>query len=383
MLESDPRFAVLQADALKVLESPDRLPIPDFRVGEVYNTWQDAEHVRGIVRRTSLSDYLTAQPHWQTVIDYDALAKKDNQKWVQKGLNCLYPDDSLCLVALSAGGEDAETLREFDLRTGKFVDGGFVLPKSKQSASWVDKDTMLVARDWGAGTMTKSGYPLRDEALEARATSRPGEGSLSWRRDRRLCRAATLHDDDGHQVTVAFRAVNFFETEISLLNADGARRIALPGKFSLDALFKNRLIVTLNEDWTPNGLTTKFVQGSVVSLDLDAVKKDPRHLKPTIVFAPTATEFAQGVNTTKNHLLLTTLENVQGRAYVYSLGAGGEWTRNKLDVPDNQTVDHRHHQQLRRPVFVSLTGFLTPRRCCLAMPRRTSLNDGKDAAGAV
>src|SRR5271170_6826679 len=90
VLESDPRFAGLQADALKVLESPDRLPIPAFREGEIYNTWQDAEHIRGILRRTSLNDYLTPQPHWETVIDYDALAKQDNEKWVQKGLNCLY-----------------------------------------------------------------------------------------------------------------------------------------------------------------------------------------------------------------------------------------------------------------------------------------------------
>ena len=76
------------------------------------------------------------------------------------GLNCLYPGNGLCLVSLSAGGEDAETLREFDLKTGKFVEHGFVLPHSKQNVGWLDKDTLLVARDWGAGTMTKSGYPF-------------------------------------------------------------------------------------------------------------------------------------------------------------------------------------------------------------------------------
>ena len=50
------------------------------------------------------------------------------------------------------------TYREFDLSTGAFVANGFMLPKSKQDASWVDKDTLLVARDWGAGTTTQSGY---------------------------------------------------------------------------------------------------------------------------------------------------------------------------------------------------------------------------------
>jgi prolyl oligopeptidase len=132
VFESDPRYADLQAAALKVLESPDRLPIPSLNGEQVYNTWQDADHVRGILRRTSLADYLNTQPHWLTVLDYDAPAKQDNQKWVEKGRSCLYPGNELCLVSLSAGGEDAITLREFNLQTGKFVEGGFQLPRSKQ-----------------------------------------------------------------------------------------------------------------------------------------------------------------------------------------------------------------------------------------------------------
>ena len=79
---------------------------------------------------------------------------------MQKGRICLYPGDELCLVALSAGGEDADTLREFNLKTGKFVAGGFVLPRSKQVVAWLDQDTLLVSRDWGAGAMTTSGYPF-------------------------------------------------------------------------------------------------------------------------------------------------------------------------------------------------------------------------------
>ena len=52
------------------------------------------------------------------------------------------------------------TVREFDLGTGQFVAGGFELPLSKQDATWIDANTLLVARDWGAGTMTASGYPF-------------------------------------------------------------------------------------------------------------------------------------------------------------------------------------------------------------------------------
>ena len=82
------------------------------------------------------------------------------------GVNCPPPDYRRCLVGLSDGGEDADTLREFDLKTGSFVDGGFVLPRSKQSVDWLDADTLILARDWGPGTMTASSYPFVVKTLK-------------------------------------------------------------------------------------------------------------------------------------------------------------------------------------------------------------------------
>jgi prolyl oligopeptidase len=360
ILENDPRYADLAATALKVLESKDRLPVPSLKGGSVYNTWQDAAHTIGILRRTSLSDYLTAQPHWQTVLDYDALAEQDKQKWVQKGLTCLYPGNELCLVSLSAGGEDADTLREFNLTTGKFVAGGFVLPRSKQNVEWKDKDTLLVARDWGPGSMTKSGYPFivklwkRGQKLEtATEIYRGSENDVE-------AAAVTLNDSEGHQATIFMHSLDFFENEVSLLTPQGAKRIAVPRKADVQQLLGGQLIVTLNEDWTPAGSNTKFVQGSVISLSLAEVEKDPVHLKPSIVFAPTATEFVQAVTGTKDYLLVTTLENVQGRAYIYARDAKGVWTRKKLDVPDNRTVGIVSAGVTDNRFFLGLTGFLTP-----------------------
>jgi prolyl oligopeptidase len=377
VLQSDPRFASLDAMALKVLESPDRLPLPDFREGVIYNVWQDAQHVRGILRRTSLADYLTAQPQWQTVLDYDALAKEDNEKWVQKGLTCLYPGDRLCLVELSAGGEDAETMREFDLKAGKFVEGGFVLPRSKQDAAWVDKDTLLVARDWGAGTMTTSGYPFvvklwkRGEPLEqAKEVYRGADTDVE-------VDALSLHDGQGHHATIFDRSLNIFEHEISLWTPAGARKIALPAKVEIDGLLAGRLIVTIDEDWKPQGIDHTFAQGSVLAFDLKALEKDPERLKPTIVFAPTSQEFAQEVAVTKNHLLLTTLEHVQGRAYAYTVGSGGEWTRKRFDVPDNQTVDIVTTNRSDDQFFLRLTGFLTPSSLLLGDAAAGSLKEAK------
>jgi prolyl oligopeptidase len=376
VLESDPHFAGLAAMALKVLESPERLPDPQFHNGEIYNTWQDAQHVRGILRRTGLPDYLTPQPHWQTVLDYDALAKQDKENWVAKGLVCLYPGDGLCLVQLSAGGEDAVTMREFDLKAGKFVENGFLLPHSKQDVAWVDKDTLMASRDWGAGTMTASGYPFvvklwkRGEPLEkAREVYRGTNADVE-------VDVLSLHDAQGHHATIFDRALNFFDHEISLWTPAGARRIALPAKAEMNGLVAGRLIVTINEDWTPQGSAT-LQQGSVIALDLQALNDHPEHPKPTIVFAPTSQEFAQEVSVTRNQLVLTTLEHVQGRAYVYAVGSTGQWTRKKLDIPDNQTVDIVTTNKSDDQFFLGLTGILTPSSLLLGNGAAGSLKEAK------
>lgn len=361
ILEKDPRYSELEAKALAALESPQRLPTPDLNDKDVYNTWQDAQHQLGILRRTSIDDYLTSTPHWQTVLDYDALAKQDNQRWVQKGRSCLYPGNELCLIALSAGGEDASSMREFNLRTGKFVDSGFQVPRSKQSVEWVDKDTLLVARDWGPGTMTKSGYPF---VVKLWKRGQPLDQATEVYRGAQTDESGTggfiLHDALGHQVTVLRRGVTFFDTEFSMLEPQGVRRIALPVKADISGLLNGQLIVSLDQDWTPEAGERKFVQGSVLALNLADVKKDSVHLKPSIIFAPTSTEFVQGADVTRNHLLLTTLENAQGRAYVYTQDVGSGWERKKLDVPLNSSVKVASTNWSDDRFFLSLESFLTP-----------------------
>ncbi len=360
VLENDPHFAPLQADALKVLESPDRLPWPNFHGGSIYNFWQDAQHVRGIVRRTTLKDYLVADPKWETVLDYDALSKQDNQSWVAKSLDCLQPDDELCMVQLSAGGEDAVIEREMNLKTGKFVAGGFVLPRGKQNEAWMDKDTLLIARDWGPGTMSESGYPI---AVRLWKRGQPLESAKELFRGTTKdvdVGPASYDDGQGHRAVVIGRNTSFFEHEWNLVLPDGVHKLALPAKSELEGFLDNQLIFSLHEDWTPAGQTDSLKQGSIISLDLGAAAKDPTHLKPAVVFAPTAQEFEQQVATTRHHLLLTTLEHVQARAYVYTRAKNGQWTRSKLPVADNQTIFVAAASQQDDRFFLGETGFLNP-----------------------
>ena len=391
VLENDSHFATLDAEALKVLDSPDKLPFPGFHNGVIYNFWQDAEHVRGIVRRTTPKDYLTPDPKWETVLDYDALSKADKQSWVYKGLNCLHPEDELCLVSFSAGGEDAITLREFDLKTAKFVEGGFQLPRGKQRVAWEDKDTLLIARDWGPGTMSEAGYPIairewkRGEPLESAKEVFRGDVKDNGYGD-----GPTVYfDGQGNRAVILERNLTTFEQETYLLLPTGTKRLALPRKIDINGLLDGQLLVTLAEDWKPAGQAKSFAQGSVVSLNLAALTRDPEHLRPTVVFAPTAQEFEQQLAITKNHAILATLDHVQGRAYVYTRAHSGLWTRRRLPAPDNQTVEIEAASRTDDRFFISVDGFLTPTSLMLGDAADGSLAPAKsqkpqfDASGDV
>ncbi len=375
VLKADPRFAQLEAEAIKINENPQRLPFPAISGNDIYNNWQDAAHPRGILRRTTVADYMTAQPHWQTLIDFEALGKQDNQKWVSAGRSCLFPGEELCMIGLSAGGEDASTFREFNLKTGQFVAGGFELPRSKQFVAWIDKDTLLVARDWGAGTMTHSGYPFvvklwkRGQPWQQAAEVFRGKDSDV------AVQVLNLHDGDGHDATLIIRGIDFFNAETYILEGRQAKLTALPAKWGGADLLKGRLLISLNQDWKAGGKT--YAAGSVVAMDLASLMKDPMHSSPAVVFAPTATEFYQSMFATRNRLLITTLENVQGRAYAYSVSNDGKWTAKKLPMPDNRAVGLVTANWSDDRFFLSVTGFLTPSSLWLGDATAGALKEAK------
>jgi prolyl oligopeptidase len=360
VLEGDARFAGLQADALKIAQAADRIPAPQFLGGQVYNFWQDGEHVRGLWRRTTVSDYAATNPAWAPVLDLDALAKAEGANWVFKGADCEWRGERRCLLSLSDGGEDAVTVREFDVTDGAFVKDGLMLPKGKQRSAWADRDTLLVAREWSPGELTASGYPFIVKAVKRGqpladaqeifrgAASDGGYGVTP----------VTLHDGDGHQALLILRPLTTFEAETWLVTPTGPKRLALPLKSQLQDMVAGRLLITLAEDWTVDGKTLR--QGSLISLDLDAALADPEHLKPTLVLAPGPRESIESVAATKSAVFVVTNQNVKGRAFVYRPLASGGWRGEKLDLPDNSAIDVATTDAHSDRAYLGVTGFLTP-----------------------
>lgn len=360
VFQADPRFASYQATALKVEEDPNRLPIPDLRGKLVYNLWNDGKNPRGLLRRTTLAGFNAAHIPWQTVLDVDALGQRERTSWVLHALNCLYPGDVYCLVELSVGGEDASTLREFDLKACRFVPGGFVSPRSKQEVAWEDKDTLLVARDWGPGSMTASGYPFVVKEWKRGAPLASAKEVFRGEPSDVSAAGSVLRDAQGDRVTLFVRRTSFFETRYFVRTPGGLQELAIPHKAEPAAVLDGRLLISLDENWRPDAAGPAFSQGSLVSVRLDDAVRDPAHLHPHVVFAPSSDEFLDGYATTRSRLILVTLKHVLGRAYVYAPAGPDGWTRRPLDVPENSTINIVAADDSNESFFLKVEGFLSP-----------------------
>jgi prolyl oligopeptidase len=349
LLEGDPRFAALNADALKILEATDRIPMPNQIGGQITNFWQDANHVHGLWRATTPADYLSAAPQWRTLLDLDALSAADKTGWVWKGANCEPVAERLCLLNLSNGGEDATTLREFDLASGKFADRGFTLSTSKQDTAWESADSLLVSRDWGSGTMTTSGYPYVVKRLKR---GQPVEQAVEIFRGSQSdvgVSPTSLVDGQGHRLTYIERSITFFEGQLFAVTPGGVTKLDLPTKYRVQGFAANQLLLRVDQDW--KGLKA----GSLVGFEIASGKVIASHL----LFAPGPRQSIDGVLATRGHVLAAIYDNVRGQAWRFTPGAKG-WTGERIALPDNSSVDLVSSDRLTDEAYLAVQSFTVP-----------------------
>jgi prolyl oligopeptidase len=389
ILEADPRYAILRQEALDIASAKDRIPGPSFLRGEIYNFWQDEDHLRGLWRKTSLADYRTDNPTWTTVLDVDALGRDEGRSWVFHGANILMPEARRCLVMLSNGGEDADEAREFDLETGAFLETGFMIPRGKQRIAWEDEDNLLISREWAPGELTSSGYPFivkrlaRGQPLDAaqevfRGDATDGGYGVS---------PTVLRDDQGDVLIVFGRPLDTHRRETYVLTPRGVERLDIPDRVDVSGLFAGRILLSPDEAWTVDGQT--FAAGALLQVELAAAMSDPSRLKPSLIWAPGPRESLAGAVGTLDKLLVSTLDNVRSRLGVFTPTADRSWTRTPLNLPDNLSGGIGSIETGTNRAFVSFSGFLTPSSLMLAdvatgemEPIKTSPNQF-DASGHV
>jgi prolyl oligopeptidase len=360
-------FKRIEKRTLEILDSDEKIAYVNKMGDYYYNFWRDAEHVRGLWRRTTLDEYRKAEPAWETVLDIDALAAAEKENWVYSGADCLEPENRLCLLSLSRGGADASVVREFDTVTKTFVEGGFELAEAKSGASWIDADTLFVGTDFGPGSLTSSGYPRiakrwkRGTPLTAAETVYEGQVEDVWN-------GAFADTTPGFERQGIMRAMTFYSSEMYLLQDGKLVKVDKPDSANAN-LHREWLLLELRDDWTVGGKT--WAAGSLLATRLDDFMAGKREFEA--LFTPTDRSSLAGYSPTRNHIIVNELDNVKNRVYVWTPGEQG-WKREALPgLPEFGTVsvgavDDRDSDAY----FVTVTDFLTP----------TSLHYGEVGKGA-
>ncbi len=353
-LEGTAEFKELEGKFLPILNSKERIPEVSKEGKYYYNFWRDEQHVRGVWRRTTLEEYRKAEPAWEIVLDVDALAAAEKENWMWKGEEVLEPTYDRCLVQLSRGGADAVAVREFDLVRKEFVAGGFSLPEAKTEVAWKDRDHLYVGTDFGAGSMTTSGYP-RVVKLWKRGTGLAEAGTVFEGKVEDVSVSPAVLHDHGRVYEMIQRGVTFFTDEMRVLRGTEWVKIEKPADADL-MTFGEYLLLRLKSDWTVKGKT--FKAGTLVAENFDAYMKGERELEE--LFVPTERTSLESTSFTKNYIVLNVLENVTGHPYLVRR-VEGRWERTALDVPALASVSVTGVDANESDEYwMTAEGFLTP-----------------------
>jgi prolyl oligopeptidase len=331
-------FDRLRTSTLDVLEADDRIAYPTRHGDVVHNFWTDAEHRRGLLRRTTWEDYRRGEPRWETVLDVDALCVAEGESWVFHGASVRRPDRRRALIELSPGGSDATVTREFDLVERRFLhesEGGFVRPLAKGSLTWIDDDTVYVTTDFGPDSLTRSGYP--------RTVRR-------WRRGTRIDDADIVFAGEASDVAVGVsvstrrgfrhhvfeRAPDFFTTKTAVLRGGELLDVDVPDDASV-RLHERWIFVSPRSDLRHGSDT--FPSGSLLVADIAGFLAGTTPLTP--LFTPTSTASLAGFTCTRHRVVLDVLDDVRNVLSVATPpeSTDGTWEVEPLTgVPDVWTL---------------------------------------------
>jgi prolyl oligopeptidase len=351
VLKADPRYQKNYDSVLQVLDAPDRIPSGSLDHGFVYNFWQDAKNPKGIWRRAVIADYAKPAPHWEILLDVDALAKAEKENWVFEGAECA-PKETRCLIRLSRGGGDAVVVREYDLKAKRLATDGFALPEAKSDASYLDDDTVLFATDFGKGSLTNSGYARIVKLWKRGASIAAAKTLYEGKVTDVLASPAIFHTREGDSALV-IRAVSFFENEYYAVDAAKAsvRKLLLPLSADVKGRFGDALIATLRQDYIDPVGGGHFAKGALVAF--------PDNRPAQSLYAPGPRASVETVAVGQDAIYAAITENVIGSVHVFRKDGQG-WREKKLALPSGGAADIASVNDFGPEAMFSFQSYLTP-----------------------
>lgn len=345
MFESADWFKKDVKEIQTILESKEKIPFVYFIKDEfVYNFWTDEKNLQGLLRRTTIENYKNAKPTWDIILDVDALSEVEGQKWVFHDFE-ISPNKKRALVFLSPGGTDADVMREFDLASRSFVEDGFFLPVAKGGASWLSDNELFLTRDLGPGTVTNSGYAKfikrwkRGESLDLAHTIfeiTPENNSIGM----------SVYHEAGKSSFVATKHIDFYTTEYFKYDGSVFKQLNLPKKLDTLGARLDGAFLSLSQAWE------EFLVGDIVYFTYADEKME-------LIYRPDNKSSIYSFRAIKDGALAIIDTDVKGNLYFFKKD-NGVWSRERIDLPENGSIDMLATNSELNDFFVSFDSFNTP-----------------------
>ncbi|HEX5279564.1 MAG TPA: prolyl oligopeptidase family serine peptidase [Micropepsaceae bacterium] len=362
-LKSGPDFAQDYQVLLQMLDADDRVPYSQLHGDVVLNFWQDKEHVRGIWRQTTVTSFESASPQWDILLDVDRLSADEGKNWVYKGAICS-ADLTRCLLKLSPDGGDTVVLREYAPLEKRFVPNGFSLGEAKAEAAYIDPDTILFSTDFGAGTLTKAGYPRIVKLWRRGQKIDEAKPVFEAKTDDVIASPAAYHSPYGAEAMVS-RGVDYFETEYySVTPDDGTIKIPLPLSAEIQGVMHagapdEQLLATLRSDWAPPG-QGKIAQGSLIAFPLKSFLAKNRLPRVDVLYTPGTRSSIERVAIARDVVYASIYSNVTGAIHAFHRDPSGAWRDTELALPKGGSTDVISANGYAPGGYFSFEDFLTP-----------------------
>lgn len=336
-LGNDPRMETYRSEAEDILTHPGRIPYGNIMGDHIYNYWQDRENIFGLWRRSPLPAYLSGSPEWETLLDLDALSRREGKEWFFHGAQCRAEASGRCLVRIAHKSQDTSEIREFDLATKGFVEGGFTLPEGKSRIWWESDDTVIVAANTGAGSLNESDFPkiLRRwtrgtpvETAEVLFETEDGDAGVN----------AAFIGSAGSGTLLAVRSKTFSEREYWMISPGREPlRLPLPNSFYFQGVLGDQVLMRLNRDWHLAEHQETLPSGALIGVPLLPLLEKGEIGKPTLYYQPSEKVAIMKTVVVDGKIYLELLDNYRSRIVEIEPSERG-WVPRHIPLGDDNFI---------------------------------------------
>lgn len=366
-LDAKPGYTKLKRQLKTILAADD--PPPQISLlGPIALRFQrSATHPHGVLEYAR-RETNGAPGSWHLSLDVDALRKVEAKPFElhagSERSTCLAPEFTRCILSLSPAGADDVQLREFDLVRGEFVKEGFHTPAGRNSAVWLNPDTLLIQHSFNHDARTGAGWPTvtymwkRGTPLDNARPVAKGEATDAIELLSNMGSGST-------RLGLVVRALDYSTFSMQTIAQDGTvTPVELPQKLAMTfppPTTERNIVAQVVETVTIAG--TEIPKNSIVVYDVTPGSSAANRLK--VIYTPKADEFLTnalvgGVAAGRSSLdLILTLGAIQRRVTFTNEGAAWKETKGEA-APAGESMSLASADPASDDIIVSQSGFITP-----------------------